>query len=168
MMEADYTHIIEGCRRHDRRAQRALYEAFAPMAMGVCMRYASDRDAAQDLMQDGFVRVFEGIGKVRDASRLGGWIYKVILNECLKSCRNKVSTLPVDEVECVQQPLDPFAADEVVAALQRLSPAQRGVFNLVEVEGYSIGESAVKLKCSEVNVRALLSRAKSRLRELLS
>ena len=168
-MAANYAHIIEGCRRHDRRAQRALYEAFAPMAMGVCMRYASDRDAAQDLLQDGFVRVFENIAQVRHPERLGAWVYRLMLNECLRQYRRNRPTVYAEDVQAdgVQLPLDPFGTEEVVAALQRLSPAQRTAFNLVEVEGYSYEEAALKMKCSEVNVRALLCRAKHCLRELV-
>ncbi len=168
-MVADYAHIIEGCRRHDRQSQRALYETFAPMAMGVCMRYASDRDAAQDLLQDGFVRVFENIAQVHNPERLGAWVYRLMLNECLRQYRRRKPTVYAEEaqVDGVQLPLDPFGTEEVVTALQRLSPAQRTAFNLVEVEGYTYEEVARKMKCSEVNVRALLCRAKERLREEL-
>ena len=169
-MTADYAHILEGCRRHDRKAQRALYDTFAPMAMGVCMRYTTDRDAAQDLLQDGFVRVFENIGRVKDAERLGGWIYRLMVNECLQHYRRQRLTVDTVTVEAdgVQPPLDPFATEEVVMALQQLPPAQRTAFNLLEVEGYTIEECAAQLRCSEVNLRALLSRAKARLRELLT
>ena len=168
-MAEDYAHIIEGCRRHDRRAQRALYEVFAPMAMGVCMRYASDRDAAQDLLQDGFVRVFESIGQVRDPERLGAWVYRLMVNECLKHLRRRTEmevTLEEPQ-EGIQLPLDPFGMEEIVLALQQLPAAQRMAFNLVEVEGYTYAAAAETMKSSEVNVRALLSRAKGRLREML-
>ncbi|MCR5444490.1 MAG: RNA polymerase sigma factor [Bacteroidales bacterium] len=169
-MIADYAHILEGCRRHDRRAQRALYEAFAPMVMGVCMRYSTDRDAAQDLLQDSYVKVFESINQVRDPERLKTWVYKVAVNECLQRIRRQRPVVYADEVEIdgVQLPLDPFGAEEVVAALQRLAPAQRLAFNLVEVEGYTFEECAEQMRCSEVNVRALLSRAKACLREILT
>lgn len=140
------------------------------MAMGVCMRYASDRDAAQDLLQDGFVRVFENIGRLRDPERLGAWIYRLMLNECLQQYRRqKLMPFADDEmVESVQLPLDPFGTEEVVAALGRLTPAQRMAFNLIEVEGYTYEEAAEKMKSSEVNVRALLCRAKGCLREILT
>lgn len=168
-MSTDYAQMVEGCRRHDRRAQRTLYETFAPMAMGVCMRFATDRDAAQDLLQDGFVRVFEKIGQVHDAEQLGAWIYRLMLNVCIKACRRRrmayIDDVPEDEGVL---PLDPFAAEEVVMALQRIAPAQRAVFNLVVVEGYSFAEVASAMHCSEVNVRALLSRAKACLRNLLT
>lgn len=140
------------------------------MAMGVCMRYVHDRDEAQDLLQEGFVRVFENIGKVREPERVGAWIYKLMVNECLKYYRRheRPRYLDDEQVDCVQMPLDPFGTEEVVAALQQLAPAQRMAFNLLEVEGDTFEAAAEKMHCSEVNVRALLSRAKCRLRELLS
>ena len=168
-MTADYKHIMEGCRRHDRKAQQALYEAMAPMAMGVCMRYSSDRDEAQDLMQDGFVKVFEKIGRVREPEHLAAWIYRVMFSVCMKNYRRKVrrKTAEMAVVEPVELPLDPFADEEIVAALQQLAPAQRHVFNLVTVEGYSYTDAAHEMRCSEVNVRALYSRARMEMRNLL-
>lgn len=169
-MVTDYTQIIEGCRRHDRRAQRALYDQMAPMAMGLCMRYTGSRDEAQDLVQDGFVRVFRHIGKVKDANQLRSWVYKVMLNVCLTYVgRSRLSQADPEEAMAVpEEPLDPFAAEEVVNALQRIAPQQRLAFNLIAVEEYSYGEAAAEMHCSEVNVRALYSRARSRIREILT
>ncbi len=162
--------MVEGCRRGDRRAQKALYEEFAPMALGVCMRFASDRDAAQDLMQDGFVRVYEKIGLLRETEHLKGWIYRTMINVCIRDYqRRKRQIVQCDETaDDNLPPLDPFGTEQVVMALQQLPRAQRLVFNLTEVEGYSYAETAKELKCSEVNVRALLSRAKAGLRTLLT
>lgn len=168
-MSVDNAHIIDGCRRHDRRAQRALYDTFAPMAMGVCLRYVHDRDEAQDLLQEGFVRVFEHIGKVRDPERLGAWIYRLMVNECLKYYRRHERPQYIDEVlvDTALPPMDPFGTEEVMAALGKLTSAQRTAFNLVEVEGCTYEDAAGEMRCSEVNVRALLCRAKERLREEL-
>ncbi|MBR4773102.1 MAG: RNA polymerase sigma factor [Bacteroidales bacterium] len=168
-MTADYTHIVEGCRRHDRKAQRALYEAMAPMAMGVCMRYSSDREEAQDLMQDGFVKVFEHVGRMKDVEHLSAWVYKVMLNVCLKNYHRKMrrKRAEMEVTEQVELPLDPFAAEEIVAALQQLAPAQRQVFNLMAVEGYNYTDAAREMRCTEVNVRALYSRARMEMRNLL-
>lgn len=168
-MEADYTELVEGCRKRDRKAQRALYERLAPMALGVCMRYMHDRDEAQDIMQDGFVRVFEHIGQLHDAEKTPAWVRSVMVNECLQHFRRQ--RLPMvasgGETGSVVPPHDPFANEEIVLALQHIAPQQRVVFNLVAVEEYSYSEAAEKLRCSEVNVRALYSRACAALRNLL-
>ncbi|MBP3762573.1 MAG: sigma-70 family RNA polymerase sigma factor [Bacteroidales bacterium] len=169
-MEPDYTQLVEGCRRGDPHAQRALYDALSPMALGVCMRYARDRHTAQDLLQDGFIKVFENIGRLKKPESVGAWVYKVMVNRCVNHCKRHRSPLPLDEVADtpVSLPLDPFALEEVVGALQQLPPQQRTVFNLVEVEDYSYSEVAARLQCSEHTVRANLSRAKSRLKEILN
>lgn len=168
-MSANNLDILSGCRKNNRQAQKALYDSFAPMAMGVCMRYARSRAEAEDWLQDGFVRVFEKIGQVRSEAQLGAWIYSVMTHVCLKHCRKR--RLPIqevgDEVDVVEFPTDPFANEEVVTALQQIAPQQRAVFNLMAVEEYNYAEAAKELQCSESNVRALYSRAKSRLRELL-
>ena len=169
-MEPDLTQIVEGCRRRDPRSQRALYDALAPMAMGVCMRYARDRHTAQDLMQDGFLKVFENISRLRQPERVGAWAYQVMVNRCINHCKQQrpVQSLDDNVPSPVTMPLDPFADEEIVLALQQLPPQQRLVFNLIEVEDRPYEEVAAQLRCSEVNLRALLSRAKARLRDLLT
>ena len=169
-MTADYTQMVEGCKRRDRKAERALYEAMAPMAMGICLRYVRDREEAQDLMQDGFVRVFENIGRLREPLQVRTWVYRVMLNVCFKHYHRQEGKVPtmLADVEQVTLPLDPFSAEEIVAAVQQLSPAQRMAFNLLAVEEYSYAEAAKELHCSEVNVRALYSRAKKELRNILN
>lgn len=169
-MEEMYTQLVEDCRRRDREAMRRLYEATAPMALGVCMRYCGDRDTAQDLMQDGYVRIFEGIGRLREPERLMAWVYQVMVNVCLTHCKWREETVSLDEME--EDPAvpftDPFSDEEVVVALQRLPERQRMVFNLLEVEGVTPEETARQLKTSVRNVRVLFVRACNRLKELLT
>lgn len=169
-MEENYTQLVEGCRRRDRVAMRRLYELTAPMAMGVCMRFASDRDAAQDLMQDGYIKVYEGLGKLREPEKVMAWVYHVMLNVGINHCRRTKRPEYLEEV--VAQPVtfqtDPFGMEEVVEALQQLPPRQRAVFNMLEVEGLDETEVAEKMRTPVTNVRTLMSRAKSRLKELLT
>ena len=166
-MSMDYTQIVEGCRRRDAKAQRALYDEMAPMAMGVCMRYAKSRADAQDIMQDGFVKVFENVGRLRESSTLKVWVYKTMLNTCIDHCRLRKVTEPIEAYDVKAVETDPYTMEEIVHAMQKLIPAQRTVFNLCDVEGYKIEEVATKLKCSNVTVRVTLSRARKELRELL-
>lgn len=169
-MEPDYTQLVQACRRGDAKAQRQLYDLMAPMALGVCMRYTRDRDTAQDLMQDGFIRVFENLSRLRKPESLGPWVYQVMVNRCINHCRREARHLSLDDTQppAVTLPLDPFAEEEIVAAIQQLPPQQRLTFNLVEVEQYSYSEAAAHLKCSEHTVRATLSRAKTRLKQILN
>ena len=138
--------------------------------MGVCMRYAASREEAEDLMQDGYVRVFDRIGKMKDPKALQGWVRQVMCSVCINAVRRKMRFVSLDKepVEAVDTPMDPFAADEVVHALQQLAPQKRVVFNMVAVEEMPYDEVAATLKCSESNVRALFARAKKELIEKLT
>ena len=169
-MKPDYTQIVEGCRRGDRRSQRALYDAMTPMALGICLRYSKSRTVAQDLMQDGFVSVFENIKRLKEPESLGPWVYRLMVNRCINYCRREAQPLLLDvaDQQLVSLPLDPFSTQEVIAALQRIGPQQRLVFNMIEVEGYSREEVAAHLGCTEEAVRSNLSRAKDALRKILT
>lgn len=171
-MEADYTQIVTGCRHHDRKAQRALYDAMAPMAMGVCMRFARSRPEAQDLMQDGFIRVFEKIGKLDNPESLGAWVYHIMLNTCINHYQRTVRMESIEEHRDAFTPLatppdDPFSNEEVVLALQQITPQQRLVFNLVDVEGMDEQSVSKQLGCKLTTVRSLRSKAKKNLQEIL-
>lgn len=168
-MEPDYIALVEGCRRHDRRAQRVLYDALAPMAMGVCMRYAHNRDEAQDLLQEGFIKVFENLRRLRDPRKVGSWAYRLMVNTCINHYKGMVKPLSLDDLDYEPEsfPMDPFGAEEMVAAMQSLTPQQRLVFNLVQVEGYDYDEVARELHCAPSTVRTLISKARRRLKEIL-
>lgn len=168
-MSGEYTQLVKRCRKHDERAMRALYEEMAPMAMGVCMRYSRSREEAQDLMQDGFVKVFEKLGSLKEPERVGAWVHQIMVNVCIDHFHSRKEMRYLDDVdvEPVTLPLDPFTMGEIVAAVQQLPPHQRAVFNLVEMEGYSCEEAARRLGQSASGVRATLSRAKATLRETL-
>ena len=168
-MEMSYAQMVDGSRRHDPAAQRALYDELAPMAMGICVRYAPDRDQARDLLQDGFVKIYEKLGTLRNPQKLRSWAYNVMVNTCIQSYRRRRNLLPLDDLDASDdgEPLPPYSMDEMLAAIQRLSPGQRLVFNLCCIEECSYDEAALKLRCSNVNVRALLCKARRNLRSIL-
>jgi len=169
-MSIDYAQIVEGCRRRDPKFQRALYDATCRMALGVCRRYSRDRDEAQDQMQDAYIKVYEKIGSLREPDKLMSWVYNIMVNTCLDRHRNEHEVLPIDQtqLQAVTLDLDPYAVEEIIAALQKLPPLQRKVFNLCEVEGYSLDEVAARLDSNNLAVRVNLCRAKERLRKLLT
>lgn len=169
-MSENYTQLVKDCQRRDRKAMRRLYELTAPMAMGVCMRYSHDRDKAQDLMQDGYVKVYEGIGKLKVPESVMSWVYHVMLNVCINSCQRSAPELYLEDV--VEEPVvfqpDPFGCEEVVLKLQQLPPRHRAVFNLLEVEGLTEEEVAERMKTTVGNVRTMMTRARVMLRDLLT
>lgn len=150
---------------------RALYDALAPRAMGVCMRYCESREEAEDVMQDGFVKVFERIGQVADAEKVEGWAMRVMVNECLMHYRKRRVRMKAEQGYATVQErvdLDPYGAEEIVEALQQLPTLQRVAFNLCEVEGYSSDEAAQLMHCKAGAVRVNLYRARQRLKEKLN
>lgn len=161
--------IVEGCRYHNAQAQRALYDELAPMAMGICFRYSASRDEANDMLQDGFVKVYEKIGSLRDPQKLRSWVYNIMVNTCIQHYRRSRNTVLKEMDEMVDEGWEEerYTMDDIVESMQTLSVAQRMAFNLCCVEEMPFGEAAKKMKCSEVNVRVLLYKARKRMRDYL-
>lgn len=168
-MDRDYEQIVEGSRRHEPAAQRALYDELAPMAMGICVRYAPDLDQAHDLLQDGFVKIYEKLGTLRNPQKLRSWAYNIMVNTCIQSYRRQHNVLLVEDIEAYDEEEDmpPYSIEEVMAAMSHLTQGQRLVFNLCCIEGLTHDEAASKLRSSNANVRALLCKARGRMRTLL-
>lgn len=163
----DYAQMVEGCRKRDARAQRALYDAMAPMAMGVCIRYARDREEARDYMQDGFVKVFEKVGRLKNSETLRSWVYKTMLNTCIDHCRLRREVEPIGNYDVNAVETDPYTMEVIVLAMQKLPKTHRTVFNLCDIEGYKLEEVAKELKSNYKTVKVTLSRARKMMRELL-
>ncbi|MBR1851121.1 MAG: RNA polymerase sigma factor [Bacteroidales bacterium] len=172
-MDNDIAHIVKLCRLHNPKGQRALYSLFAAEMLGVCRRYAPDRATAEDLLQEGFIRVFAKLHNLREPQAAESWIYRIMVSTCVNYLNRQyrryesVDDLPDTDSEPAFD-ADPFAAEELIKAIGTLTPGQRLVFNLREVEGYSFAEIAAMLAAPEGTVRSLLSRAKHSLRQQLS
>ena len=136
-MKLDEDQLVAACLKNDQNAYRQLYERFAPSMLGLCMRYVKDRDAAQDVLHDGFIKVFEKLNTLHANQSLGSWIYTIMLN----TARNSIRTpLPVGLIEdtdpnMVQgsvpaNALMQFDTEQIVLAMSRLRDSQRLFFNL--------------------------------------
>ena len=168
--EAD---LIEGCIRGDRKMQKELYERFAPKMFGVCMRYASSNEEAEDILQEGFIKVFKKIGSYRNEGSFEGWIRRIFVNTAIEHFRRKTHQQPITEKEesTVEgkylSVLDALAEKDIVQLIQQLSPGYRTVFNMYVIEGYSHKQIAEELDISEGTSKSQLSRAKQILQELV-
>lgn len=166
--------LVNGCVNGDPIAQKALYQHFARKMMSICMRYANDRDQAQDMLQDGFVKVFQKIGHYRGDGPLGGWIARTMVNTALDHIRrNKPYEHSVDltEAEYLHQE-DPkvlagMTTDELMALIQALPMGYRTVFNLFAIEGYPHKEIAEMLGISENTSKSQFMKARAYLRRQL-
>lgn len=171
MSEAE---LIEGCLRGSLKHQQALYKLYSKRMMGLCMRYAGSVPEAEDMLQEGFVRVFKRIDSYNGSGQLGAWVRKVILNSALMHYRkNKKHTLHVDieevgyMLESAEDSFQQLSAQDLMGMIQELPAGCRVVFNLYAVEGYSHREIAERLEVSEGTSKSQYSRARSLLRDMI-
>ena len=173
-MEQSDKNILKGCLNGDRSAQKALYDKYKVPMFRVCLRYAQSRQEAEDMLQDGFVKVFSDLKNFRSDGALGGWIRKVIVNTALMEIRKRKQLFSPIEIENIS---DTVTTDENIFAemnakaltriIQKLPTGYRVVFNMYVVEGYPHKEIAEKLDISINTSKSQLSKAKAMLRRML-
>jgi RNA polymerase sigma factor (sigma-70 family) len=165
--------LIKGCLENDRRMQQELYNRFAPKMYGVCLRYTGNGDDAQDVLQDGFVKVFRKLDSFRSEGSFEGWIRRVFVNTAIEHFRRKHYMQPVTEREentlesKTLTALDGLSEKDILKLVQELAPGYRAVFNLYVVEGYAHKEIAEMLGITEGTSKSQLSRAKVILQDMI-
>ncbi len=163
--------LLEGCKKGDRKAQEHLYKMLAPKMMGVCMRYAKDTYEAEDILQLGFIKVFQKVAEFRGEGSFEGWIRRIMVNSAIESYRKNLRTLNVIDIDEVHdQPQSTFDMSglelkDLMKLVQQLSNGYRLVFNMYVIEGFSHKEIANELGISEGASKSQLSRARSILKE---
>jgi RNA polymerase sigma-70 factor (ECF subfamily) len=173
------TEIIKGCIKHDRASQKALYEMLYGKMMGVCMRYAKSRDEAKDMVQEGFLKVFNNIRNFAHNGSFEGWVRRIMVNTAIDHLRkNKHEYLIVSTVRANDVADRPDESDEedflsninkedILKAVQQLTPAYRTVFNLYVIEGFTHKQIAEMLDINEGTSKSNLAKARFNLRKNL-
>jgi RNA polymerase sigma factor (sigma-70 family) len=162
--------LIDGCARGNRAMQKALYERYSRKMMVICLRYAKSTQEAEDILQEGFIKVFAAIMKFREESKLSTWITRIMINTALNSQRQKLYLFPmVDVTDAALQEhenisLSSFHLSELMSMIQTLPDGCRIVFNLFAIEGYNHKEIGDLLQISEGTSKSQYSRAKSLLK----
>ena len=153
--------------------QQELYNRFAPRMYGVCLRYASNAEEAEDILQEGFIKIFNKINSYRGDGSFEGWIRRIFVNTAIEHFRKKTYLQPITETEenTVEgkylSVLDSLAEKDIIQLIQQLSPGYRTVFNMYVVEGYTHKQIAEMLGISEGTSKSQLSRAKLILQDLV-
>ena len=167
--------LVQACLRKDPKAQRALYDQFAGKMMGVCLRYVKDQIDAQDVLQEGFIRVFEKLNQYSGKGSLGGWIRMIMINTALIMIRKKKKFSHHEEfsdaVEFTREDygiLDSLGAEEIIKLIQHLPDGYRTVFNLYAIEGYSHKEIGQMLGVSESTSKTQFFKAKKHLKKAIT
>lgn len=174
-VSANLSRLIHGCRKDDRNCQRGLFEHFFGYAMNICLRYTANREEAEEVLNNAFLKVFRNLDKYDPDQPFRPWLRRVLINSAVdyyrSNCRRPVhlELLAADD-KTDDSPLLPFIfpEDDCLPVLRQLTPAYRMVFNLYVMEEYSHEEIALLLGISAGASRSNLARAKEKLREILT
>ena len=146
--------------------QEELYNRFASKMYAVCLRYSSNAENAQDLLQEGFIKIFRNLDRFRGEGSFEGWIRRIFINTSIEFYRKKSNVFSTSEKEELMvednslNALDKLAEKDIIKLVQELSPGYRTVFNLYAIEGYSHKEIGILLNISEGTSKSQLARAK--------
>lgn len=152
--------------------QELLYKLLASKMLGVCMRYATDRMEAEDMLQNGFVKVFKKLDDFRGEGSFEGWVRRIMVHSSIEYYRKNHKMMQVVDIELAgeEQSVDPVAASnlgvqDLLAIIQQLPPGYKMVFNMYAIEGYSHKEIGEIMGITEGASKSQLSRARGILKE---
>ena len=167
--------LVKLCLEKDARAQKQLFDYYSKRMMGVCLRYAQDADEANDVLQLGFIKVFEKLNMYNAQGSLEGWIRKIIVNTALDTIRkNKKyqNDVEMDKVDYQlhqhgESPIQSLSAQDLLKIIQEMPPGFKTVFNMFAIEGYSHKEIAEELNISVNTSKSQYSRARAYLQKII-
>ncbi len=166
--------LLKGCLAGVRKSQEELYKTYSGKMYTVCMRYCNDTDDAQDVLQEGFVKVFKNLEKFRNEGSFEGWMRRIFVNTAIEHYRKRsthlASVVDVTEVQKEDNSWNAFdhlAEKDLLNIIKSLSPGYRTVFNMYVVEGYSHKEIGELLGITEGTSKSQLARAKALLQKMI-
>ena len=171
----DEKQIITGCSRNDRKAQKALYERYASVLLGVCIRYSGRRDEAEDILQDGLIKVFFNIKDFAGKGSFINWMKKIMVNTAITHYHRNLKHQYHQDIEEIHETdikgtsfeSAEFTREELAKVISRLPSGYRIVFNLYAVEGFKHKEIAEMLEIDVNTSKSQYSRAKGLMRKKL-
>lgn len=160
--------LIEQCVKGNPVAQRELYDRYSSLMYPVCVRYVG-REVAKDVLQDGFVTVFEKISTFKGEGSFAGWMRRIFVNTALMALRKNDALRWSEDIGAVDESalgvsdcgaVDQLSAKELLALILEMPAGFRSVFNLFVMEGCSHAEISGILGINEASSRSQLSRAR--------
>lgn len=160
--------IINGCLKGNRRDQELLYRRHAPKLYAVCMQYSGNDEEARDILQEGFIKIFENLIHYKYEGAFEGWMRRIIVNTALEKFRSRHNLYRVDDIDQIPE-LDAepdsedysgLDAEDLMEIIRELPPKYRMVFNLFAIEGYSHKEIGQMVNISEGTSKSNLARAR--------
>jgi len=168
--------IIDGCLRNDRKMQKVLYDLYASKLYALCLRYAHDKAEADDILQEGFLKIFFKINQFSRQHSFEGWLKRIIINTAITHYHQNVKHYYQKDIDEIQESEihgageaveGEYSTEELLNIVQGLSAGYRTVFNLYAVEGYKHKEIAEILKIDETTSKSQFHRAKKIIQERL-
>ena len=166
---SEIKNIISGCLKGNRRDQELLYRRHAAKLYAVCLQYSGNDEEARDILQEGFIKIFENLVNYKHEGSFEGWIRKIIVNTALEKYRSKYNLYRIDDIDQIPEPgAEPDNEDysgleaiDLLDIIRELPPKYRMVFNLYAIEGYSHKEISKMVNISEGTSKSNLSRARA-------
>lgn len=164
--------LVQECLRGNARAQKALFDKFAPKMLAVCARYMKDQAETEDVFQIGMVKVFNKLADFKAEGPLEGWIRRIMVNSCLDQLRKNqrfITDKSFDDVsyriEVKEEISSQLMAEDLIALIQKMPAGYRVVFNMFAIEGFSHQEIAIQLNITESTSKSQYLRARAYLRQ---
>lgn len=163
--------VIKGCSQKRSSAQKQLFEHYYTFAKRICIRYAGSATEVEEMINDGFLKIFSRIDLYDSAQSFEAWFRTVLVRTCIDYYRKnspKVNFIDIEDAHFLSfndNTIEQLSADEILELVQKLPPSYRMVFSLYVVEGYSHAEIAEMLKINEGTSRSNLVKARMRLQE---
>jgi RNA polymerase sigma-70 factor (ECF subfamily) len=190
LTDAELQEAVKRCLNGEKSAQEAIFKALYGKMMSVCMRFTRDRDSAGDLVQEGFIKVFQKLGDFGFNGSFEGWVRRIMVNQAIDSTRKTKLTFELidnyqykdseddndasefeagdeNSAEFMDSIMDQVSPELIIEAMQGLSPAYRAVFNLYAIENYSHQQIADELHISVGTSKSNYAKAKQNLKKIL-
>lgn len=174
MGEEELHQLIGGCIKQDRTCQKMLYKTFYGFSMGICLRYANNRDEAAEVMNQGFFKVFTRIETYDRSRPFKAWLGKIMMNASIDYYRANLKMAYTDDLDKAEHLSDgdltdkKLNYDDLLKMVQKLPTAYRTVFNLFAIEGYTHEEIGELLHISPGTSKSNLHKARQKLKQMIS
>lgn len=165
--------LIEGCKRGEAVSQRKLLDKYSPLLYSISLRYAVDRSQAKDILQDSWIKIFNGILNYKEEGKLEGWMSRIVINVAIRKLNSSESKKAVYTDSFFEPPSEEPKAihelqyDDLLRLVNQLPEVSREVFKMAAIDGLRHKEIASFLGIEESTSRAHLTRAKKKLQELI-
>jgi len=173
MGEEELQQLIRGCIKQDRKCQKMLYKAFYGFSMGICLRYAGNRDDAAEVMNQGFFKVFTHIERYDMDRPFKAWLGKIMMNASIDFYRANLKMAYTEDLDKAEHVSDGNMVDknlnynDLLVMVQQLPQAYRTVFNLFAIEGYSHDEIGAMLNINAGTSKSNLHKARQKLKHMI-